>query len=436
MDSYFETLDKIYRLRGGEIDLRLDRMNQALGLFEHPERKFPSFHIAGTNGKGSTAAILERILTTAGYRTALYTSPHLVSFTERIRIGDQEIPTQTVVELAEEIHRRTAETGIPLTFFEFITVLAFIYFAREQVQVAVIEVGLGGRLDATNLVTPIVCAITTISKDHEAYLGTDVISIAREKGGIIKPGVPVVCGSLLPEVKNALKGIADDRSAPAYFLGSDFSFFLKKKDLFDYTGIKESYSNLALALRGRHQRANAAVALAAIEIGSRSFPIREAALRVGLETVAWPGRFEIMAEGPTVILDGAHNGEGVKALAESITEFAQGKKVKFLFASMTDKDWRQMLDTLAPLARELFLTQVAMDRSADPRELAEYLGNRVPHRVIPDSHAALEALLNNATTDDVLVIAGSLYLLGEVRPQVQALNHSKKANRESQNHFS
>src|ERR1043166_1146660 len=155
MDSYFETLDKIYRLRGGEIDLRLDRMNQALGLFEHPERKFPSFHIAGTNGKGSTAAILERILTTAGYRTGLYTSPHLVSFTERIRIADQEITTDEVEDLANEIWRETEAAGIQLTFFEFVTVLAFIHFARKQVQIAVVEVGLGGRLDATNVITPL-----------------------------------------------------------------------------------------------------------------------------------------------------------------------------------------------------------------------------------------------------------------------------------------
>ena len=182
MDSYSETLNTIYNLRGGVIDLRLDRMNQALALFDHPEKQFPSFHIAGTNGKGSTAAMLHRILSRSGYRVALYTSPHLVSFTERIRVGDEEIVPNEVVALAQEIWDRTAAANVPLTFFEFVTVMAFIHFARRKIDVAVVEVGLGGRLDATNLVRPVVSLISTISKDHEAYLGSDLLSIAREKG--------------------------------------------------------------------------------------------------------------------------------------------------------------------------------------------------------------------------------------------------------------
>src|SRR2546422_2340825 len=320
MDAYSETLNKIYSLRGGEIDLRLDRMSQALSLFDHPENKFPSLHIAGTNGKGSTAAMLHRILSLAGYRTALYTSPHLVSFTERIRIGDEEIAPDDVVALAEEIWGRAAAADIPLTFFEFITVLAFIYFARQQVDLAVIEVGLGGRLDATNLITPIVSLITTISKDHEAYLGADLLSIAREKGGIIKPGVPLVAGALPKEAVNLFNDLARERRAPAYFLGQDYRIFLKNAGLFDYTGVKENFEMLSVALRGRHQRSNAAVALASLETARETFPVSEEVLREGLRTVKWPGRFEIMLESPTVILDGAHNGEGVKALVEAVQE--------------------------------------------------------------------------------------------------------------------
>jgi len=171
MDKYSDTLNKIYNLRGGMIDLRLDRMEQALALFDHPEKKFPSIHIAGTNGKGSTSAMLHSILSLAGYRTALYTSPHLVSFNERIRVGEDDLTQEQVVELAEEVRRRTEAANVPLTFFEFVTVMAFVHFARRHVDVAVVEVGLGGRLDATNVVTPMVSVITTISKDHEAYLG-------------------------------------------------------------------------------------------------------------------------------------------------------------------------------------------------------------------------------------------------------------------------
>src|SRR5918999_6293530 len=208
MDAYLETLNRIYNLRGGIIDLRLERMVRALALFDHPEKTFPSFHIAGTNGKGSTAAMLQRILCSAGYRTALYTSPHLVSFTERMRIDDEEITRHEVVALADEIWRRTEAANILLTFFELVTVMAFVYFARRQVDMAVIEVGLGGRFDATNLVCSVVSVITTISKDHEAFLGSDIASIAREKGGIIKRGVPVICGALPPEAMNVIVEIA------------------------------------------------------------------------------------------------------------------------------------------------------------------------------------------------------------------------------------
>ena len=418
MLSYSETLNWIYNLRGGVIDLRLDRMDRALSLFDHPEKKFLSFHIAGTNGKGSTAAMLHRILSLGGYRAALYTSPHLVSFTERIRIGDQEISPEDVVTLAEEIRQRTAAASVPLTFFEFVTVMAFIYFARHQVDVAVIEVGLGGRLDATNLVKPVVSVITTISKDHQAYLGDDLLSIAREKGGIIKPGVPVVCGALPPEVETLLKGVAEEHGAKAHFLGRDFSFSLKNKALFNYTGIKQHFSDLALALSGRHQRSNGSVALAALEAAHDAFPVSDAAIRKGLATVEWPGRFETILDRPTVILDGAHNGEGVKALVEEIEDFRQGRKIRLLFASMEDKDWRLMLGVLSAVADEIVLTRVEMARSADPHQLACQLTGKVSHRVVENSPSALRSLLDAARPDDIVLVAGSLYLLGEIRPMV------------------
>jgi dihydrofolate synthase/folylpolyglutamate synthase len=419
MERYSKTLDRIYNLRGGEIDLRLDRVGAALAFFGEPQNKFPSLHVAGTNGKGSTAAILQRILTLAGYRTGLYTSPHLVSFTERIRVGDQEITPDEVVALADELRETTEHAGIYLTFFEFVTVLAFVYFARAGVQVAVIEVGLGGRLDATNVITPVVSMITTISRDHEAYLGHDLLSIAGEKAGIIKPHVPVVCGALLPVVRDYLKKIADDRAAPAYFLGIDFKFLLKEHSDFDYTGIKRNLTGLRVGLQGPHQKANAAVALAALEKIEQRFPVDEEAIRAGLASVHWPGRFEILCHSPVLVLDGAHNGEGAQALVRAIEEFGGGQKAKFLFAAMADKDWRLILDTLLPFAQEFVFTRVAMERSADPQDLAQYLAGRVATRTIPDSRHALEALVKGAASRDVVVVAGSLYLLGEVRPLAQ-----------------
>ncbi len=420
MATYSETLNYIFNLRGGEIDLRLHRVEQALSLFDHPERRYRAFHIAGTNGKGSTAAMLHRILSAQGYRAALYTSPHLVSFTERIRVGDEEISQEEVVELAEEIKSRSAGAGVSLTFFEFVTVMALVHFARRKVDVAVVEVGLGGRLDATNLVLPAVSVITTISKDHEAYLGNDLLSIAREKGGIIKKEVPVVCGSLSPEVGELLSRMAAAQGSPGYFLGADFSFALKDDGLFDYKGLKWNFSDLSLALRGRYQRSNAALALGALEIAAQDFPVDQAAVREGLRTVSWPGRLEVVRDRPLVILDGAHNGEGVRALAGEMREFRGLKKIKILFAAMEDKDWPYMLGELAAVASELFLTRVSMQRSADPWKIGAALGAKIPFTVVEEPARALRSLLERAGPEDVILVAGSLYLLGEVRPLLLA----------------
>ncbi|HEX9144580.1 MAG TPA: cyanophycin synthetase, partial [Candidatus Binatia bacterium] len=341
------------------------------------------------------------------------------SFTERMRIGDSEIAPDEVTELAEEVRVRTAAADVPLTFFETVTVMAFVYFARQKIEVAVVEVGLGGRLDATNLVAPLVSVITTISKDHEAYLGADLLSIAREKGGIIKHGIPVVVGAVSDDVAEVLRGIATEHGSNAYFLGRDFRIFLKNRGLFDYTGIKQDYVSLSLALRGRHQTNNAAVALAALEVGSQVFAVKEDVVRAGLKTVLWPGRFEIVGENPTVILDGAHNGEGVAALAEEVEQYRQGRAIKLLFASMEDKDWRLMLSTLARLADEVVLTRVAMERSADPKLLDAQLSDTIRHRVIEDPGQGLKFLLDKSGPGDLILVTGSLYLLGQILPALR-----------------
>ena len=426
MASYSETLDRIYHLRGGIIDLRLDRVAGALELFGHPERKFPTIHVAGTNGKGSTSAMLQRVLSLAGYRTALYTSPHLVSFTERIKIGDEEITEDEVVAIADEIWQRTSSAGIALTYFEVVTVMAFIYFARCSTELAVVEVGLGGRYDATNVITPLVSLITTISKDHEAFLGADLLSIAGEKAGIIKPAIPVVCGAVASEVQQLFRHTAQERGSKAYFFGSDFSFSLKNEGFFDYTGLKRHYSNLTVRLRGRHQKYNAAVALAALEVIEDRFPVAEEDVRIGLATVQWPGRLEVMLEKPTVVIDGAHNGEGIQALVEAL-EIYRGRRIKLLFAAMSDKDWQLMLTRLSGVVSEAMVTKVAMERSADPAEMAQGFAGRMKTRSHSESRAALQLLIDESAPDDVIVVAGSLYLLGEVRPMLQefAAAHGK-----------
>jgi dihydrofolate synthase/folylpolyglutamate synthase len=419
MPSYQQTLDYIFNLRGGEIDLRLHRVERALALFDHPERRYSSFHIAGTNGKGSTAAMLHRILTTAGYRTALYISPHLVSFTERIRVGDREISEDEVVELAARVKTRTGAAGVYLTFFEFVTVMALVYFAEHKVDVAVVEVGLGGRLDATNLVLPCVSIITTISKDHEAYLGSDLLSIAREKGGIIKDGVAVVCGSLPSDVQKLLRGIARAKGAASYFLGQHFTVSPGEHDLFDYAGVNWRLKGLSVGLRGAHQRQNAGLALCALEIAAGQFPVSESTVREGLKTVLWPGRLEVVRQQPLVILDGAHNGEGIRTLVQEIRGLIGPKKLTVLFAAMADKDWPLMLGELSAVAGEIVLARVSMERSADPGKMAEAVKG-ISKIVSDDPRQALRSLLDRAAADEAILVTGSLYLLGEVRPVLVA----------------
>ncbi|MFQ5850832.1 MAG: bifunctional folylpolyglutamate synthase/dihydrofolate synthase, partial [Candidatus Binatia bacterium] len=421
MPSYPETLNYIFNLRGGEIDLRLHRMAEALSLFDHPERSYRAFHIAGTNGKGSTAAMLHRILSAQGYLVGLYTSPHVVSFTERIRVGDWEIAPEEVVELAQAIRVRSLEAGISLTFFEFVTVMALVYFARCRVDLAVVEVGLGGRLDATNLVAPGVSIITTISKDHEAYLGSNLDSIAREKGGIIKAGIPVICGYLPPDATVLLQRMAAAKGSASYFLGRDFSIASREDGLFDYEGLWWDLTDLFIALRGEHQRHNAAVALAALEVTQAEVPVSATAVREGLETVFWPARFEVVLHHPTVILDGAHNSQGIEALVKEVGIFLGGKRVKLLFGAMKDKDWSSMLQGLSKVSAEVILTRIPMDRSADPNNLRSAISADIPVAVIDDPLEAITALIRKADDEQAILATGSLYLLGRIRPYLLKL---------------
>ena len=416
MRTYSETLNYIFNLRGGEVDLRLHRVSRALSLLGHPERRYPAFHIAGTNGKGSTAAMLHRILTTHGYRTALYTSPHVVSFTERIQVGDREISPEEVIELTETIKVSMARAGVMLTFFEFVTVMALTYFSRCEVDVAVIEVGMGGRLDATNLVTPEVSIITTIAKDHEAYLGSEIESIAREKGGIIKSGVPVVCGFLPPEAGTVLESMARAQGSVSHFFGRDFSVALGENKLFGYNGLHWTLKDLSLALWGGYQMRNAAVALAALETIQKKIPVSEASVREGLKSVFWPARFEVVLTHPTVILDGAHNIQGITVLAQETKKFLGGKKVRVLFGSMKDKDSAQMLKGLCEIASEISLTRVPMERSEDPKVLRDSIPAGIPVNIVDDPVEAIRSLIKGAEANEALLVTGSLYLIGRVRP--------------------
>lgn len=393
-------------------DLKLERMRAALALRAHPERAFTTLHIAGTNGKGSTAATLEAVLRAAGRRTGLYTSPHLVDFTERIRAGGDTIPRDAVVGLVAELRAALGAHDLALTHFEFATLLAFEWFARIGVEVAVIEVGLGGRLDATNLVQPIGTAITGIAHDHEAWLGETLEAIAGEKAGIVKPGVPVVSGVLPPEAAAVVAARAAALGAPLLRVGVD-GVLVPGADGLVFRGPGGVvWDGLHVSLPGAFQRENAAVALTLLAAVRPQLPCDVAAVRAGLAAVRWPGRLAIIRERPRVVVDGAHNPAAIDAVVQELPALVGDRPLTLVFAVMADKAWRAMLATLVPRAARVVLTRVGR-RGLDPVALAPEVHPGVAVRVEPDPRAAVAVAVAETPADGVVLVTGSLFLVGE-----------------------
>ncbi len=424
-----------------KIKLGLESMNAFLDDLGHPQRDCRFIHVAGTNGKGSVSATLLAVLARAGYRVGLYTSPHLSSVRERFRINDTFIPENEFAALATEI--RDILVGRQITYFEFTTALAFLWFARRQVDVAVLEVGMGGRLDATNVVTPLVSVITNVSMDHEAYLGTTLARVAFEKAGVIKPGVPVVSGVADDESRAVVAAACEDRGADLFLLGRDFFGDAEGADSWTYRGMGEQMDKLArlpCRLGGRHQVANSALAVATLETVAGDLPVAEAALREGLAGVHWPGRMEYFAidrasraarpapgaspdgtaaDGASCryLLDGAHNPAGVAALREALADAFPHDRLTLVWASMADKDVAPMLAIVAPLAHRIILTRPESERSARPEDLLMLLPADIRPlascaATVAEALAAAEAA---ASAADLIVVAGSLYLIGAAR---------------------
>ena len=410
MGAYDDTLAYLTGLEvSAGWDLKLERMAAALARRGHPEARFPAIHIAGTNGKGSAAAMVDSVLTAAGYRTGLYTSPHLVDFTERIRAGGRTIPRADVVALVGELRSDIEAAGIALTHFEFVTLLACEWFARLGVDVGVIEVGLGGRLDATNLVRPVVTAITSIAIDHEEYLGRDLASIAAEKAGIAKPAVPLVIGGLPVEADAVITAHAGAVGAPlvrAGVLQDDPAAGL----VFHAPG-GARWDGLRLGLPGAFQRENAAVALTALAVAGARFPCAPTAVRDGLAAVRWPGRLAVLGRSPLVVADGAHNPAGVAALARELPRLVGDRRVTLVFAVMADKAWPAMLALLRPHVARVIVTRVGR-RGLEPVRVAERVADGLPVDVIDDPRAALRAALDGSAADDAVLVTGSLFLVG------------------------
>jgi len=311
LGRYHDSVEYLFGLQKHGIKFGLNSTSNMLSKVGSPHRKLRCIHIAGTNGKGSTAAMLSCILKEHGLKVGLYTSPHLVRFTERFKVNDREVAPTRILEVFETI-RNILDDREPPTFFEVTTAMAFLYFEQEKVEWAVIETGMGGRLDATNVIEPRLSIITNVSFDHQEYLGVTLSAIAREKAGIIKNGVPVVSGAGQPLVQGILKATSYRMGAPVYLLGKDFRVRRTGNGHFLYQGLKRRWSSLKVNLSGPHQVQNAGIALAALEVLERKgeISINTAAVEQGLESVSWPARLEMLQKDPMIVLDGAHNVHG------------------------------------------------------------------------------------------------------------------------------
>jgi dihydrofolate synthase/folylpolyglutamate synthase len=396
---YADLLARLEAARALGVELGLPRVRRALAALGDPQRRFAAVQLAGTNGKGSTAAMTEAILREAGVRTGLYTSPHLCRFTERIRVAGAEADGDRLAAL----DARVAATGVPLTYFEIATALAFLTFAEEGVELAVLETGLGGRLDAVTTCEPLATAVTSLALDHADYLGGTLREIAREKAGVIKPGVPHLVGALPPEAVEEMERAAAAAGAPLLRAGRDFS--------------RDLAPDVAPALPGAHQASNAALAAALAAHAwarLRPGPLPPEALRAGLEGVRWPGRLERVTG--DVLLDCAHNVEGARALAAALPSLTAGRPVALLTSIVRDKDAAGILAALAPAVGMVVATQSSNPRSipaADLAALAAPLGLKT--QMSPDPVVALNLARRFVGHGGLVVVAGSIFLVGELR---------------------
>ncbi|MCH8923714.1 MAG: bifunctional folylpolyglutamate synthase/dihydrofolate synthase [Planctomycetes bacterium] len=423
-------------------DFRLDRMRDLLARLGNPHQALRIVHIAGTKGKGSTAAMIAGMLCAAGYRTGLYTSPHLARVEERLMIDGAICPTGEFGELVGRIQPIVAEMDAEgpreergsnrPTYFEIVTALALLRFALHRVDAAVLEVGMGGRLDSTNVCHPLVSVITSISLDHTEQLGTTLAEIAREKAGIIKPGVPLVSGVLDHQPREAIAEVAQRLNCPLVELGRDFNFdyrpprnlersaSLATMDFVHCTGqTPRKIDEVRLALIGRHQAANAAVGMAAIgELGRHGFGVSESAVRQGLADVRWPARVEVLRRAPAVVVDAAHNVASVEALARVLDESFAAPRRLLVFATTRDKNVRGMLAVLLPRFDEVIFTRYWTNpRGVPPEELeATAAGlSPIPRHACTDPATAWKLAQKLATPEHLISIAGSIFIAAEMR---------------------
>jgi dihydrofolate synthase / folylpolyglutamate synthase len=402
-------------------EFNLDRMFALLQKLGNPHQQYPVIHVAGTKGKGSTCALVASALQAAGYRTGLYTSPHLLDFCERIQVNGENIAHAQFADLVDEI--KDAVASVPfLTTFEITTALGFLHFARTRAGVAVIEVGLGGRLDATNVVTPAVSVITSLSYDHMAVLGNTLALIAGEKAGIIKEGVPIVSAPQQPEALAVLEKIAAQRNAPLTLVGRDVLFTPRSHNLdgqnftltFPAWGLPPV--ELHIPLLGAHQVENAATAYAALQVSGLG--LAPESISTGFSAARWQCRFEVVSREPFIVLDSAHNGDSFEKLSATLAEYLPGRKVTLVLGVSEDKHLAEMLRAIRPQLARLIVTRADHPRALQPEQIietAKQVGVESIEALTPVDAAFARALAHARVDDSVIVSAGSMFVTGEVK---------------------
>jgi dihydrofolate synthase/folylpolyglutamate synthase len=407
----------VFDLQKFGIKFGLSSTLDLLARLQIPYQEGRYLHIAGTNGKGSVAAMLSAVLSRAGYPVSLFTSPHLVDFTERFRLRDEDIGPERLLALINGV-RGAVDESEPPTFFEFAAAMAFLYFFQEGAHPIILETGMGGRLDATNIVKPLVAVITNISLDHQEHLGAGLKAIAGEKAGIIKPGTPLVTYARQKGVVHLLEERCRELNAPLYLGGRDFKTRGGPGGRFSYQGLETRLDRLPLSLPGRHQYRNAAVALAVLELLRRQgYDLSEAAIREGLSRTRWPGRLEQVAQDPRVLLDGAHNPAAALTLAQALGRGANHGRLILVMGVMADKDVDTILARLLPLAHTVIFTQPRYFRAATPDDLARRAAafDHLEVRQVPRVAAAVAQAQALAGPRDRIVVTGSLYTVGEAK---------------------
>ena len=428
MDNYDETINYLYALQKHGIKLGLSNTTRLMQALGEPHKSFRAIHIAGTNGKGSTATAIASILNTSGLKTALFTSPHLISFTERISINDKRISEDEVVSLTSRIRKLISEVDINPTFFEFVTALAFYYFSMNNVEWAVIETGMGGRLDATNIIDPDITIITNISLDHCEFLGNSIADITYEKAGIIKQGIPLLTSSLDNEVISQLTAIANKHDVKMHIYDRDFTGTINKIDAggisFDYSG-DTNLTDLFVPLSGEYQLYNMCLAIRACELlQKKGLSISESSIINGLQNIRLEGRLESISHDPPVIIDGAHNPAAAASLSSTLKTVYPDKKIILIAGIMADKNISGILSPLIDAAESVILTKARYDRAATADTMKGIIADVANSGKIHDKskifntetvEEALKLAKSICNENCIILISGSFYTTGEAK---------------------